>query len=76
MTIQDAKRDLPSVLVTMPNGKTYSARVSGRLNNQATVTVPYDGKLHTAGPKPWIDFHTSWAQIARKATDGTAIVYC
>jgi len=76
MTIDQAKRDLPPVLVKMPDGKTYTGRVSGRLNRFPTVTVPYDGKLHSKGPLPWIDFHTSWAQVARVATDGSAITYC
>ena len=76
MTIDQAKRDLPPVLVTMPNGKTYTGRVSGRLRRFPLVSVPYDGVLHSASPQPWIDFETSWAQIARKATDGTPIMYC
>ena len=75
MNIEQAKRDLPNILVKMPNGKTVTGKVSGRLLPLAQVSVPYDGKIHSHGPKPWIDFNTSWAQIARCATDNSAITF-
>ena len=76
MTIEEAKRELPSVSVKMPNGKIYPGRVTGRCNPHPTVTIQYDYKIHSKSPKPWIDFQCSWAQVARKATDGTPIIYC
>ena len=75
MTIDDAKRNLPNVLVQMPDSKTHWGRVTGRALKFPMVSVPYDGKLHSKGHPPWIDFETSWEQIARKATDGTPIIY-
>lgn len=76
MTIDDAKRELPNILVQMPDGKTYNGRVTGRALEFPMVSVQYDGKLHSKGHRPWIDFQSTWAQIARKATDGTSIIYC
>ncbi len=76
MTISDAKRELPSVLVKMPNNKTYWGRVSGRKLQFPTVTILHGDKLFSKGRRPWIDFKTSWEQIARKATDRTPIIYC
>lgn len=76
MTIEDAKRDLPRILVKMPNGKTYTGRVSGRKLQFPIITVLYDGKLHSKGHPPWIDFSSTWEQVAKKATDGTLIIYC
>lgn len=69
MNISEAKRDLPSVKVKMPNGVTLIGKVYGRNNKFPTVSVvtPEYGEL---------SFETSWAQIARKATDDTAINYC
>ena len=75
MTIDEAKEILPSVWVLMPNGKRYSGRVTGRRCQFPTVTVPYDGLLHSKGPLPWIDFKTSWQQIADFAETDKSITY-
>lgn len=75
MTISDAKRELPDVLVKMPNNKIYRGRVSGRKLQFPMVTVLHDDKLFSKGWPPWIDFETTWEQIARKATDRTPIIY-
>jgi len=68
MNIEDAKRDLPNVRVKMPNGTTFIGKVTGRKNRFPTVSVLFSecGEF---------SFQTSWAQIARKATDGTSITY-
>jgi hypothetical protein len=69
MNIAEAKRDLPNVRVKMQNGVILTGKVYGRENKFPTVSVqtPEYGEL---------SFETSWAQIARKATDGTTINYC
>ena len=80
MTTDQAKRDLPSVNVKMPDGKVYPARVSGRLNPFPTVTVsfchqPHKKHLRDFGGAPWIDFQSTWPQVARVADTGEPIVF-
>ena len=81
MTVDQARRELPAVNVKMPDGKVYPARVSGRLNQFPTITVsfihqPHKKRLRDFGGSPWIDFHTSWAQVARVAETGEPITFC
>lgn len=75
MTIAEVKKQLPNVQVTMPNGKTYIGRVSGRLNHFPTVTVDYDGILHSKGPPPWIDFHPTWTKVTYSVNTTTPLIY-
>ena len=64
MTIDEVKRDLPQVQV-MFNGKVRWAKVSGRLNNVATVSVGYSSTL-----AEFVDFHFSWEAVARSVNSG------
>lgn len=80
MTAIEARRDLPAVTVKMPDGKTYPARVTGRLNQFPTVTVRFTHQRHAKhlrdfGGSAWIDFQSTWEQIARVATSGEPITY-
>jgi hypothetical protein len=63
MTINEIKRDLPQVRVRIGR-KVLWARVTGRLNPQATVTVFADSKEYLRGPY-FVDFHFSWEAIER-----------
>jgi hypothetical protein len=68
-TIAKVKSELRSVSMKIGR-KVHHARISGRLNEQATVTVSYmdsDAKsLHdfNASGRPWVDYHYSWDTIA------------
>lgn len=61
-TAERVKRDLPSVQVKIGR-KVMSGRLSGRLNQFATVTVNNEGTLH-AGNLPWMDVQASWETLA------------
>ncbi len=81
MTPAQARADLPNILVRMPNGKTYTARVTGRMNQFPTVTISFCHQqhakhLHDFGGSPWIDFQSTWEQVARCATNNEPILYC
>ncbi len=77
MTASEAKRDLPNVTVRLPNGEVYPARVSGRLNKFATVTISYIHQTRRRSLRsfgaPWIDYQYSWDAVAKSATDGTPL---
>ena len=80
MTPSEARRELPEVSVKMPDGKVYPARVTGRLNPFPTVTISFIHQNHKRhlrdfGGSPWIDFSSTWEQIARVATSGEPIVF-
>jgi hypothetical protein len=80
MTPTEARRDLPAISVKMPDGKTYPARVTGRLNQFPTVTIsfchqPHKKHLRDFGGSPWIDLQSTWEQVARCATDDKPIKY-
>ena len=59
-TIATVKAELPSVRVRIAKGKIVDGRLSGRLNEFATVCCGWS----TAG-RDWVDFQFSWATIAR-----------
>jgi hypothetical protein len=69
--IDDCKRDLPPVRVRF-NGKTHWARVSGRLNKFATVSVTNYGTLHSGSGLFW-DAQFSWEAVCRAVTSGVPL---
>ena len=73
MTIAEVKRDLPNVPVKTASGKRHMARVSGRLNQFATVTLSYiehaRPKEHLRG-RPWSDAQFSWESVTRAINTG------
>ena len=81
MTITEAKLELPAVLVRMPNGTIYQGRVTGRKNPFPTVTISFIHQHHKKHLRDfdgchWIDFQSTWAQVARVATNNQPINYC
>lgn len=75
MTVADVKRELPDVPVKIGR-KVYSARLSGRLNQFATVTLSY---IHHSGPQehlrgqPWMDWQFSWEAVTRAVNTGNPL---
>lgn len=63
-TIAQVKAELPDVKV-MHNGKRHLGRVSGRLNQFATVSIGYSPAL-----RDFVDFQFSWEAIARAVNSG------
>lgn len=59
---QTVREQLPNVTVRIGK-EVYSARVTGRLNPIATVTVMADNRKYLRGA-PWIDLPYSWESIA------------
>jgi hypothetical protein len=70
MTIADVKRELPAVPILVGKRVLY-ARVSGRLNQFATVTVSHleHGEGYLRGPA-WRDWTFSWEAVTRAVTTG------
>lgn len=80
MTPAQARAELPAVSVRFPNGKIYPAKVTGRLNQFATVTVSFiqsggNRHLRDFGGLPWIDCQHSWESVARAATSGKPLSF-
>jgi hypothetical protein len=70
-TPEKVRKELPQVQVRV-NGNILPGRVTGRLNEVATVTVDNHGTLHS-GNKPWYDFHFAWKTIADVLNLGTPL---
>ena len=68
-TIATVKRDLPSVSIRIVKGKIVTGRVSGRLNQFATVSVPNTGTLHS-NSIIFADGQFSWEAIAHSLNSG------
>ena len=66
-TIESVKRDLPNVPIRVGKKIQY-ARITGRLNPVATVTV--HGEYSHALKTPWRDWHFSWEAIVRALNTG------
>ncbi len=65
MNEKQVKQVLPSVPIRINNkGETLYARLSGRLNKTATVTVINEGTRHKSNYN-WIDQHFSWQAMTR-----------
>ena len=63
MNEKQVKQALPSVPIRINNkGETLYARLSGRLNKTATVTVINEGTLHKSS-YIWIEQHFSWQAV-------------
>ena len=60
-TAKSVKDQLPSVAVKIGK-RILPGRLSGRLNQFATVTVDIE-VIHPAG-QVWIDYHVAWDTIA------------
>jgi len=69
--VRECRRDLPPVKVLIA-GNTVWARTSGRLNDEATVTVTNTGTLHS-GNEPWWDYHFAWKTVCRAIVSGTPL---
>jgi len=69
MTIEEAKRDLPWIMVKWGRQK-YTGRVTGRLNDQASVSVYclIDGRVKHPVPILGPIFHVPWGSVAKSAT--------
>jgi len=61
-TIASVKDELPQVKVKIGK-QTHWARITGRLNPFATVTVFADDRKYLRGPA-WVDFQFAWQTIA------------
>ncbi len=68
MTIAEIKRDLPQVQVKIGKKKVW-ARISGRLNQFATVSLGYSTAAQT-----WVDFSFSWEAIAHSLNSGKPLL--
>lgn len=72
MTVTDVKRELPDVPVKIGR-KRFMARLSGRLNSFATVTVSYivhGAPRHYLRGRPWFDAQFSWEAVTRAVNTG------
>jgi hypothetical protein len=72
MTIEQCKRELPAVRIAY-NGKIWTARVSGRLNQFASVSphTRTNGKRVETIIGPI--FHFSWDAVARAASENRVL---
>ncbi len=70
MTMADVKRDLPAVPI-LCGKRVLWARLSGRLNQFATVSVTHveHGEGYLRGPA-WRDWTFSWDAVHRAVTTG------
>lgn len=76
LTVKQVKAELPSVPVRTASGKRYMARVSGRLNPFATVTLSYiehGSPRHHLRGQPWADWYFSWEAVTR-AVNGQGVL--
>ncbi len=71
-TVEGVKRELPNVLVKIGK-KTVTGRISGRLNQFATVSVTNTGTLHS-GSQVFLDWQVSWATLAHCLNNGRAVI--
>jgi hypothetical protein len=73
MTVAEVKRDLPPVKIRYA-GHVWTARVTGRLNQFASVSphARSRGKLVDVILGPI--FHFSWEAVARAASDANVIL--
>lgn len=62
--VRRVKEDLPPVKIKVGSKPYVWAKVSGRLNDEATVTVFNTGTLHS-GNQPWRDYKFSWPSIVK-----------
>lgn len=76
MTVEQAKRDLPSVQVKWC-GNVYEGRVTGRLNPFATVSICGIAEHNRQFIRPMIGpwQHVSWDTVARCAAAGRPIAF-
>jgi hypothetical protein len=75
LTVSQVKRDLPWVAIKI-GGRVLTARVSGRLNPFATVTVAYidNGKPNEyLRGAPWADYQFSWEAVTRAINNATPL---
>lgn len=74
------KEHLPDIPVKLPNGEVIQARVTGRKNSMATVTVDYMRskarhlKDFRADGIPWADCHYSWEVLANALNSKAQLV--
>lgn len=66
-SMDKVKRDLPYVKVRL-NGRTFDGKLSGRLNEQATVSLGYSTSL-----RDWVDFHFSWETVTRAVLENRTL---
>lgn len=70
-TIETVKRDLPQVQVRFGKAKPIYARVSGRLNPFATVSVDIEPIVnHTC----FADFQFAWGTIVNALNSGKVLI--
>jgi len=67
-TVLSVKRDLPDVPVQIGK-RIVQAKLSGRLNDHASVTVFNDGTLRRGAPI-WMAWHYAWQTIVNCLNDG------
>lgn len=70
LTVAQVKEQLPQVPVRINGkGKTLWARVTGRKNKFATVTVQNEETLHR-GNVPWSDNEFAWETVTNAVNTG------
>jgi len=67
-----AREELPPVRVRF-NGREHWGRVTGRLEDFATVTITADPAKRLGSGAPWMDFPFSWSAVARAAYRGRVL---
>jgi hypothetical protein len=72
LTIADVKRELPSVKARIGK-REFTARVTGRANQFATVTILADDKPLRG--VPWIDAQFSWESVTRAINENRALQF-
>ena len=66
------REKLPTVRVKYGN-KIFDGRVTGRLNQFATVTIYAELGPHLRGT-PWMDFHVAWETLADCLDENTCVL--
>lgn len=67
LTVSQVKADLPDCPVKIGKRR-FMARLSGRLNDYATLTLSYvanGAPRHYLRGRPWIDAQYSWDAVTR-----------
>ena len=71
-TVASVKRELPNVNVKIGK-KVVSGRLSGRLNEFATVSVTNEGTLHS-GSQVFADWKVAWETVANCLNNNRPII--
>ena len=70
-TADRVKADLPPVVCQVGRNRYATARLSGRLNPVATVTIWNEVR---GGQTPYRDWHFSWEAVARSLNNAFPLV--